>query len=133
MSSLEEGQLWGNTNRGHTSIYTHLRRLFCTRIKSQSTAALIPVLKHSKKSENDRSVPSELIVSPFNSGNAHDVETGEPLLTLVGLFAVHAPRAVIFALVPLLVALADFLDGEAVGRVLLVCEQEEWDVQDLGG
>src|SRR6266702_2984541 len=102
----------------------YLRLLFCTRMKTQSTMARTPVLRNETVSclrlsrvgaHRSASSPHESAsISPFQRGQAHDVQTGDalPSLLVVQLAALPTPRALNLVLVPHLVAVPDLRDGE---------------------
>jgi len=60
--------------------------------------------------------------SPFQRGQAHDVQTGDalPPLRAIHLAALSPPRALDLVLVPLLVLVPDLRDRKRFGAVLFV-------------
>jgi hypothetical protein len=65
-------------------------------------------------------------ISPFQRGQAHDVQTGNalPPLLVIQLTALPTPRALDLVLVPHLIVVPYLLDFERVFAILLVSEQE---------
>ena len=78
---------------------------------------------------------AQKFLSPFQCGQAHDVQTGDalPPLRAIHLAALSPPRALDLVLVPLLVVVPDLYDRKRFGAVLLVRQQEERDAEDLRG
>jgi hypothetical protein len=112
---------------------TDLRLLFCTRMNSQSTIARTPVLRNETVSRR-RSERTKVPPSPFQRRQAHNVQTGNtlPPLLIIQLATLSPPRALDLMLVPLLIVVSDLRDGERVGTILLVREQEQWHAENLG-
>ena len=67
-------------------------------------------------------VGSTSAFSPFQCGQAHDIQTGDTLspLLVVHLIALLPPRALDLALVPLLIVVPDLCNRERIGVILLV-------------
>ena len=74
-------------------------------------------------------------LSPFQRGQAHDVQTGDalPPLRAIHLTALSPSRALDLVLIPLLIVVPDLRDRKRFGAVLLVRQQEERDAEDLRG